>query len=1602
MLKCSKCSECSPFLTRLLERSWRTICRWRKNSSHGAYHALLNKKTRVWIERTRRSSPQSAWSNSIDLLTADSTLLSEHKPVPSVQSKVHDLARRYSAMAKQSTATDSDLGLPHNNRSRGGSFGRTEVSKVADLLGRYNETTAAVTTGTRSRASSGVGSTTDQEMSQENTSESKDESETVAMEEEKKGVPVNENADVDIEKEIETSLRMADLTEKVEDIDLVDIPLNNHTSGNDAESNRDSYSCEEAEEAVQETNRFDLEEDSSLALGSQSLFHPLDAHNDNNAILMSSSMAQAACTHILQSLQGHISFLNGQGIITDESLKIILAELDLKTIISPSNAAQGRASLDGELQMLDLPTRTVSMTTDSAKPESSSSNHQTQSFHFHNERHQGLEQSDAVSDSDYEQECESDLEQQKRLLRQEQQLERRSVDMTTGELDSLVAASMTDDQDQEEGEVIVLQGADDDDDDDEDVTELHYDRSLPVSSSSPLNNSRKPELPPLSFANHSSPSASRLSSFDTTSAVTPASNAAPTTGLVGPETAAMSHPQPVVEFTSVYLPTSSVLSSVPVDSSSAVYSARPKQDEEENSGSATSPVTTTATTAAAIAAASAIRSLPSTNLEHSEQRNTNLAYTPTPEHIQYPPVPAAALASVDARIDTSNPVYSPVYGHTHQESATAGSVSHQSDAAAAHASLTSAPSPVVYQPQVFTPPQPDQQPQPQQQQQKAQLYQPNSSPVTDDGSMSIAEILSEMGQDQPKEHGVERLPSRHIHETSASTALSTYDSELKSLMESGKGSEHQPPTPPPKDDFNAPVTSHPPVSTQTTMQTNTATSMTPAATPFATPDSAMHQPLPMPVQPYQLYQPKPYQPKSKPSTRKPLKAQTSLDAIDQPTAAQPQPQAETQSQALSQSQGQSQIPVQFPTQVQPQAEPAASHSFQQQQQQQQQFQQQYHLQQQYQAQQQQQQQQHQQQYFQHQQTPAPHPAVHTGPEVAPTSAGIISATSAASSTSESSSKPGKGWMNAIRSSLLPKESKKESKDAKANHAHQHDNPVKGQAIPAPITTMSPTTQYGPPQSQFGPPQSQYGPPQSHFGPASTQFTPGQAPMSMAPNVIQTTSPMSSQGSMSFSNGGPMFSTAGLNHGPIPTHGHQESSRNEPATSFATPQFQQQQPGQEQQSPVSAGSAPVTPIGDVDRRDARVSSGAQDPSANRMSNLPSSSFKGAPLKTDNMEAVSAASAAIKAGRISTSTAPLQNVYGRNDTAVNSPYQPSSQQELQPVVKTQDQGQQPPVSPVSDTSSRHSTMSTMSEVRNLQVIARAQAMFDFAGEDDGDLPFKVGDIINVIEYLNADWWRGILRKDVGIFPTAYVQELKPPVNGKYPTISVSVRQSIIGAPSANSFQQQELGSGPAVSPIQQQPSFRANYQPSLGGAATSMANVDAASTSAAPHPSIGTSNAPFQPIGVASTTAMGVEGTPTPGVPSAEGQAGSASFPTPPPPPSGSQSATSVYTYFPGSGNQPPISPPPSMRNSSQRLDNIQGQGPAPGQQAYSQGGQQALYQQYQQQQQQQPQGGYYGNQQQQQQQSAPTSPTGAAGSSSYMTTKQMAAAVKSKKKFGSKW
>jgi hypothetical protein len=44
----------------------------------------------------------------------------------------------------------------------------------------------------------------------------------------------------------------------------------------------------------------------------------------------------------------------------------------------------------------------------------------------------------------------------------------------------------------------------------------------------------------------------------------------------------------------------------------------------------------------------------------------------------------------------------------------------------------------------------------------------------------------------------------------------------------------------------------------------------------------------------------------------------------------------------------------------------------------------------------------------------------------------------------------------------------------------------------------------------------------------------------------------------------------------------------------------------------------------------------------------------------------------------------------------------------------------------------------------------------------LPFSPGDIIEVIDETNADWWRGRFNGKEGLFPSSYVEKLREPVS------------------------------------------------------------------------------------------------------------------------------------------------------------------------------------------------------------------------------------------------
>ncbi|KAI5778183.1 hypothetical protein EDC01DRAFT_719557 [Geopyxis carbonaria] len=65
--------------------------------------------------------------------------------------------------------------------------------------------------------------------------------------------------------------------------------------------------------------------------------------------------------------------------------------------------------------------------------------------------------------------------------------------------------------------------------------------------------------------------------------------------------------------------------------------------------------------------------------------------------------------------------------------------------------------------------------------------------------------------------------------------------------------------------------------------------------------------------------------------------------------------------------------------------------------------------------------------------------------------------------------------------------------------------------------------------------------------------------------------------------------------------------------------------------------------------------------------------------------------------------------------------------------------------------HTTAATVSRVR---------ALYDFVPSESGELAFRKGDIIAVLESVYKDWWKGSLRGQTGIFPLNYVEKLSDP--------------------------------------------------------------------------------------------------------------------------------------------------------------------------------------------------------------------------------------------------
>jgi signal transducing adaptor molecule len=52
------------------------------------------------------------------------------------------------------------------------------------------------------------------------------------------------------------------------------------------------------------------------------------------------------------------------------------------------------------------------------------------------------------------------------------------------------------------------------------------------------------------------------------------------------------------------------------------------------------------------------------------------------------------------------------------------------------------------------------------------------------------------------------------------------------------------------------------------------------------------------------------------------------------------------------------------------------------------------------------------------------------------------------------------------------------------------------------------------------------------------------------------------------------------------------------------------------------------------------------------------------------------------------------------------------------------------------------------------SRVKALYDFEPQEEGELAFRKGDIIRVVNSAYEGWWKGELDGRVGIFPLTYI--------------------------------------------------------------------------------------------------------------------------------------------------------------------------------------------------------------------------------------------------------
>lgn len=85
---------------------------------------------------------------------------------------------------------------------------------------------------------------------------------------------------------------------------------------------------------------------------------------------------------------------------------------------------------------------------------------------------------------------------------------------------------------------------------------------------------------------------------------------------------------------------------------------------------------------------------------------------------------------------------------------------------------------------------------------------------------------------------------------------------------------------------------------------------------------------------------------------------------------------------------------------------------------------------------------------------------------------------------------------------------------------------------------------------------------------------------------------------------------------------------------------------------------------------------------------------------------------------------------------------------------------PVSSPAPTNTEAAVAQPVPSGTSAATVSRVRALFDFQPSEPGELQFRKGDIIAVLESVYKDWWKGSLRGQTGIFPLNYVEKLPDP--------------------------------------------------------------------------------------------------------------------------------------------------------------------------------------------------------------------------------------------------